>query len=405
MSYLQLVRREPRPLFFATSTAFFSAYGQSHFLSLFSIYLMTQLQISNTEFGTLYSGATLTSAIAIPFVGPMIDKMNVRRYSLWVGNGLLIGLCLTAIATNIWIGFAAIFLLRLNGQGLCSHIAGVSTARFFSRDRGKALSIVNSGFPLAEGIFTPLMALFIAAYDMQYALYLLIAILLLTYFPITQLSTKNHSGFNLPQPEISFSKTHTPQKSWNTKEVLLHPLFYLLIPHFLYPAFSLTGFLVYQSLFSELKHWPDNTIAIALIAFALGRFIFSFVAGPIIDRFGAVRVFPYYQIPLTLGFFLYIYTDSLFSAYIAMALFGITVGAAGPIKSSIWAELYGVAHLGAIKSMFATLAVMITAFSSFLFGYLIDQGLINQLSLGLGIASLATTFLALIAAFFIRRPA
>ena len=86
-----------------------------------------------------------------------------------------------------------------------------------------------------------------------------------------------------------------------------------------------------------------------------------------------------------------------------MAFFGITVGAAGPIKSSIWAELYGVAHLGAIKSMFATLTVMFTAFSSFIFGYLIDLGFIKELSLSLGLVSVGTTGLALIAAFLLAR--
>ena len=59
---------------------------------------------------------------------------------------------------------------------------------------------------------------------------------------------------------------------------------------------------------------------------------------------------------------------------ISLALTGAAAGMAGGLTSSLWAELYGVRHLGAIKSLGGSLAVFGTALSPALFGWLLDRG-------------------------------
>jgi MFS family permease len=99
----------------------------------------------------------------------------------------------------------------------------------------------------------------------------------------------------------------------------------------------------------------------------------TFLTGPWVDRFTAVKLFPYYQFPMALGFLILGLGQNSWAAPLSFLLSGFSVGSGGPIKSAIWAELYGVKHLGAIKSSFATLMVLSTAASPALFGWILDR--------------------------------
>lgn len=54
---------------------------------------------------------------------------------------------------HIAILFVALIGLRLNGQALLSHISQTILSKRFQVDRGKALSIASSGFPMGEAVF------------------------------------------------------------------------------------------------------------------------------------------------------------------------------------------------------------------------------------------------------------
>ncbi len=57
-----------------------------------------------------------------------------------------------------------------------------------------------------------------------------------------------------------------------------------------------------------------------------------------------------------------------------MVLAGITSGLGGPIVGSMWAEVYGVRNLGAIRAMVTAIMVFSTAGSPVTMGWLIDAG-------------------------------
>ena len=57
-----------------------------------------------------------------------------------------------------------------------------------------------------------------------------------------------------------------------------------------------------------------------------------------------------------------------------MGLLGMTNGFANVIISSLWAEIYGVNYLGAIKALAGSLMVFSTAIATAIFGILIDYG-------------------------------
>lgn len=393
MNYSVLIKKEPRPLLFAMTNSFFSCYGQSHFLALFSLIIFEQYKLTNTQFGTLYAAATLLTAFALPFIGPLVDTVDIRKYCLAISFAMALGFWLLLSTPIVAVLFIAIFLLRLCGQGLCTHVNGVSTARYFGKDRGKALSLTNTGFPIAEGLFTPLIAFFLSTWGATSTVYFLIALVAIFYFPLTFFLTKNITSFNKPNQAHEEIDQHTCKKSWTPREVLKHNVFYLLISHSVFPAFSLSGFLIYQISYAQTKGWPINTIAFAMSLFAVGRLLSAFITGPLVDKLGALKLFPYYQLPLAVAFFLFWYFESPYFAVLGLFLSGLTVGAAAPIKSALWAELYGVGHLGAIKSLFATIIVVVTSISPLFFGWMFDHNYQLILLVLLSVISLITTSL------------
>jgi len=121
--------------------------------------------------------------------------------------------------------------------------------------------------------------------------------------------------------------------------------------------------------------------------------VVSFIAGPLIDRFGAVRLFPFYMLPLTLGFAVLAFSNHLSMIFISFTLFGVCVGISSPLKAAIWAEMYGPAHLGAINSALGTVMVISTAISPAMFGYILDARQEPfSLLVGMGLLSVFTGF-------------
>ena len=62
-----------------------------------------------------------------------------------------------------------IFLLRLMGQGMSTHLAHVAMSRWFSRYRGRALSVANLGYSLGES-FLPMFLLNFSVATMEVSL-------------------------------------------------------------------------------------------------------------------------------------------------------------------------------------------------------------------------------------------
>ena len=77
---------------------------------------------------------------------------------------------------------------------------------------------------------------------------------------------------------------------------------------------------------------------------------------------------------MLLSLIVLIFFKAPYSAFIFMGLLGITNGFTNVLISSLWAEIYGVNYLGAIKALTGALMVFSTALATAVFGVLIDFG-------------------------------
>ena len=366
MSYLTFVLKERRMLSFGLSFTFFSSFGQTFLISLFVPYFLQEFQLSNAGFGSLYSVATLSSAVALPWLGKWIDHLPLRLYSTFVAVGLALASFMVAISWHVGLLFIGLILLRLAGQGLSSHTAQTAMAKFYNHERGKALSISSLGFPIGEAILPLAITALLAVLDWRMTWGAILAVIGFVLIPFVQLNLRG-GGVELDSVESS------SDDSYSYRRLLGDYRFYLLAPAVLLPAFWITGLFLYQVSVAESLGWTASIIASAFVFFAATRIVSSLGVGPAIDRFGARRLFPYYLLPMGAGFLVAFYHSGTWSAFIYMALFGVTMGLGGAIKSALWAELYGAKAVGTVRSLFSSLIVFSSAMSPFIMGWLIDQ--------------------------------
>ena len=166
---------------------FFSSFGQSFFLGLFNSSIRDALSITHGQFGSIYASATLLSSFILVWIGKKIDDINILKFASYVVVLLAISCFLFSKITSVVFLFFSIFLMRLSGQGLMSHTATTTIARFFEKSRGRALSTTWLGLSLAEFIL-PLLIIFLLTFVDWRNIWILISIFVIVVLPIISIS-------------------------------------------------------------------------------------------------------------------------------------------------------------------------------------------------------------------------
>lgn len=404
MQYLLFAIQNRRFLAFGFLLTFFASTGQTYFIALFSDPIRAEFGLSHGDFGGLYSAATLASAACLVWLGRKIDDVDLRLYTFLISAGLVVACLLFAWSPTLPALAAALFALRLTGQGLMGHTAVTSMARYFGPQRGKAMSLASLGHPVGEAVFPLAAVALLAALDWRAAWVVLGFGLAVLLVPSAQWLLRGHGDRHARHLEtLAAAKTDTAQRQWSRGEVLRDPWFYVVLPSVLAPAFILTGMFFHQVHLADTKGWSLAWLATCFIGFAAATVLASLTTGPLVDRVGARRLLPFFLLPLGGG----LLALSLFShpaiAMIYLGLAGLTTGASLTIVGALWAEIYGMAHLGAIRSLVSALMVFSTALSPALFGWLLDGGVSMEAITGfnLGYVGVGTV---LAAVFVMIRP-
>ncbi|MDC0354044.1 MFS transporter [Candidatus Pelagibacter sp.] len=351
---------------------FFSSFGQSYFLGLFNSSIREALSITHGQFGSIYASATLCSSLLLIWVGKKIDDVNIFKFAFFVTILLSFACFFFSKVSSVLLLFIAIFLMRFSGQGMMSHTASTTISRYFTRTRGRALSISWFGLSSAEFIMPVLMVYLLTIIDWQ-NLWLIFSITVLIVLPIASfLLIKN---LNLDSRETSDENIKDVEiKQWKRREVIKDYRFYIISLNMLAMPWIFTGFAVFQSFVQTSKGWGPYVIAQSFMSYSILSVLTLFLSGFLIDKFTSRKLLIYMNIPLLLSVIVLFFFDTPITAFVFLGLVGISNGFANILGSSTWAELYGVKYLGSIKALTTALMVFATAFGTALFGLLIDIG-------------------------------
>ena len=390
MYYLYFLKQNLRFIGFGYLAALLSTFGQTFYIAMYSGELRATFNLSHGDFGNIYAVATLSSGFILIWLGKIIDRVDLRFYAVCLCLGLAGACLLMSVAQGIITLVLAIFLLRLMGQGLLSQAATVTMARYFDDfSRGKAVSLAALGFPSGQAIF-PFASVLVLTLVAWREVWATSAIFLLVTAPFLLLwLLKGHKQRHLKflvrdVPHNKRSDNHVT-KQWTRSDVLRDIRFFLSMAALMSSAFIITGLNFHQVHLTDVKGWDLGFYASCFSIYAVCQVAMSIVTGVLVDRFGALSLTPFYLLPMVCSTLVIAFCDASWTIVLFMALAGTTGGATATIISTMWAELYGVLHLGSIKAMVAGIQVIASALGPAVFGLLIDMDIrIEYISLVCG---------------------
>ncbi len=350
---------------------FLSSFGQTFFISIFAGEIQAEYGLSHGSWGGVYSLGTLVSAVVMIWAGGLTDVFRVRT----LGPAVLVGLTLAglfmAFNTSVLLLPVVIFLLRLFGQGMSSHLALVAMTRWFTATRGRALSIATLGFALGEALLPLAFVAAMVFLDWRLLWVVAAGITVLGIPILVRLLRQERTPQSLSE---SYSSTGMDGRHWTRRETLCHPLFWFIVPSLLGPSAFTTAFFFHQVHLSDVKGWQHIQLVALFPAFTLVSMLSMFASGWALDKWGTARMIPFYLLPMVAAFLVFSSAQSISGALLGLSFLALSVGANSTLPSAFWAEFYGTRHIGAIKAMAAAVMVLGSAIGPGLTGALIDFG-------------------------------
>jgi len=377
---------------------FFSSFGQSFFLGLFNSSIRETLSITHGQFGSIYASATLLSSFLLIWVGKKIDDINIFRFAFYVTLLLAFSCFFFSKISSIIFLFIAVFLMRFSGQGLMSHTATTTITRYFTKSRGKALSVGWFGLSTAEFIL-PVLIVYLLSITAWQNIWISISILVLIFLPLISFFLIKKLDFDTREKVDPTDTKIKEIKQWKRIEVIKDYRFYIVCLNMLAMPWIATGVFVYQSFITEAKEWGSFVIAQSFMVYSILSVLTLLGSGFLIDKFTSRKLLIFMNIPLLISTLVLFYFNNPITSFIFLGLIGISNGLANVLGSSTWAEIYGVKFIGSIKALTTALMVFSTAFGTALFGFLIDRGFsIEQIAM----VSFVYILISLILLFFVR---
>ena len=170
-SYVSFARANAQLVGFGFLMTFASSFGQTYFIGVFGPSVQAEFGLSHSAWGSIYMAGTLASAALLPWSGKQIDRLDLRLYTVVVVVLLAFSCFSVAAAASPLMLIAVVFLLRHSGEGLASHTAITTMARYFDVGRGRAIAIATLGTIVGQAVlpFAAVVAIVAIGWRWSYA--------------------------------------------------------------------------------------------------------------------------------------------------------------------------------------------------------------------------------------------
>jgi len=390
---LSTLRAHGRLLGFGFLMCLCSNFGQTFFISLFGGEVRAAFVLTHGEFGAIYSLATLASAAFLLWAGRFVDRIPLAAFSAMVLGGLAGACLLLGRASGEATLFAAILFLRLFGQGLSGHTAITAMGRYFDSHRGRAVSIASLGHPAGEAVFPIIVVSALTAFGWR-EIWSTSALSVALALPVMLLLLAGHGERHALHLEKRI-ESGAVIGDRTLGQALRSFGLWLRMPALLAPSFIGTGLIFHQIHLAQIKGWSMTLVSGSFAVYAGMSVAAVMLAGPLVDRIGARRLTGFFLAPLAAAGISVAVLDGNWVAPLFLGLLGASAGVSVVVFGALWAELYGVAHLGAIRAFGQSAMVFSTGLAPAALGILIDSGIgIETIAAGCAVFCVGASILA-----------
>jgi MFS family permease len=354
------------------------------FMHAYTVFLVTFIEVfgwSRAQVSLAYSVSQIVNGVSSPLVGWLVDRLGPRRLILMGGTLLTAGLLANAWVTQLWhivVLYGVVMTLGANCLGLVVFVPLLS--RYFVRNRGMAVSVVQSANGFARAFSAPAATLMISGLGWRGA-YLWQGIFMgAILLPLASLFRGIGQGGR--------RRAATDTQGWTVRQAVRTPHFWLLFSVYLFTGLGSFLVALHQLAFA-VNIGFDKLYAAGVLG--MGAFLSLpgvIVTGTLSDYVGREisAVVTYGTSILGVIFGLMITSpDQHLLLWLHACFFGLTWGARGPAITAKTADLFPGPNLGAILGVITIGTGLGAAGGSWLAGFVFDTTGSYRVAFGLSI--------------------
>ncbi len=341
-----------------------------HAYTVFLLAFIAEFAWTRAQASLAYSVGQLVGGLSSPLVGAMVDRLGPMRMVLLGGGLLILGLIGSSLATQLWqmvILYGLIITLGANCIGLLVFVPLLSG--LFSRRRGTAIAVLQSGNAFGRALSAPISQLLISGVGWRSAYLVEAAAMAVVVLPLAAVFRRKPEATSAPIAGT------LPPRDWTLHDAIRTRQFWLL--GLVYMLTSIGSFLVSLH---QIAFAVDVGFDPLYAAGVLGMGAFLALPGVILtgtlsDHIGRERaaVLTYGVSIIGVVFALFITSPDQHLLLWAHALFfGLTWGARGPAITAKTADLFPGPRLGTILGVITIGSGLGAAIGSWAAGWIFD---------------------------------
>ncbi|MBM3942484.1 MAG: MFS transporter [SAR202 cluster bacterium] len=352
-------------------------------LGLFVIPMGDALGMTRADFGWLQTTRRVASGVTSFAVGKLLDRHGPRVYMVLAA--LAIGLCLLAISriTAAWQFMVLFGIMGLTGLAAPnSLVTSVPVAKWFRRNRGKALALAVMGSGTGGIIFLPVTQSLLGSLGWRTTWIVLALIFVAITIPLAAFFLRRQPedmglrvDGDLPEGAGSAggrSHAQGEEAVWTVRQAMHTSAFWKLLV-----LFGAAGLANGSAGLHRIPYWIEQGINPQVVSFAFaadaaGAASMAFIAGMLVDRFPVRFVGAASYIGFVVAMYLMLVGHNAYYMFGSTIIYGLSVGAGMILQSYIFAAYYGRAFLGAIRGIVMPVTLVAAGIGGPLSGYLRD---------------------------------
>ena len=361
----------------AFSVTTFMSTGVRHAVGPFLKPIVADLGLDRASFSAVIALSLFLYGVFMPLAGMALDRFSVRVVAS-AGTLLLVAsLILTAMVRNVW-EFAAVYgvLVPLGLAGTGPVIASGIVARWFSRRRGTALSVLGSASMTGMSLLVPAVTWMVLTTGWRTTYVVIAGLILVISLPLciwVLRDSPESIGLTADgEPRLPGAPAASVERV-SAGEALRTLAFWQLAGSFFTCGFSM-------SLLSAhgIPMLTDHGYTPMVASWALGvlggsSIVFTIMLGALSDRFGRRPVLAgIYAGRIAIFTGLFLIRDNPTALMLVAVMGGITLAGTGSMTSALTADIYGRFSVSSIFGLIFLVHQTGSALGSWLAGALFE---------------------------------
>lgn len=317
----------------------------------------------------------ISSGFAGLAVGWLLDRFDPR----WVVTfGAFLSAVVLASAGHVgelWQLYIFYILFGI-GNAAVAVIPGMTiVARWFTRQRSKAIAYASTGLSLGGIIFTPLSATLVERYGLGEAAYWLGLALVLGVVPVALIMLrKSPEAIGLSPdgdpPQRQADGSLMPPDGISFQDAIRSRFFVLCTSAFVFSMMAQVGSLAHQFRLVATRTGDDHVAALAVSIMAASSIAGRLIGGSLLSRISSKHYLYAIYVLQGISFCAFAFAEGPIALFVVSSMFGATVGNMQMMQPLIMAEAFGLKAYARILSVAQMITTCANAAGPALLGFL-----------------------------------